>query len=441
MASKIKIFKLIPTLLFLIAPVALANGSLAQFGNTMRLVFQFQSKDSAMQTLGPSAVAMNFDLTNAGQQSLYHLSEGDVDFRNIYLIDVKNNQTFQSISRLPGFQGPIYPNVPPPVVISSKPDPELEGQWWIEKLRVEKAWDLATGKGVTVADCDAGWRTGESDLIPNLKMEDRYDLSDKKNPFKVDDGSYVYHGTAVAAIMSAALDEKGTNGISFDAKIVPLQNFNYSSHLDSLDKEEATARCILRAITIQDVRIIVLENQTATGSSETFIGTRNAVRLALKSGITVVSAAGNYSVELTAEELDNTESIIVGALLADGTKAGFSNFGKRVSIAAYGEELYTLFGPDGAMGEFGGTSGATPQVAATVALMLEANPRLTPNQVRKILEQTRITEPGNNMVGGRLDVFAAVLAAKDAKPEPNDLQKMHRFRKQVITILQKNKES
>ena len=100
--------------------------------------------------------------------------------------------------------------------------------------------------------------------------------------------------------------------MSPDAKLVPLQHYNYSLE-DDLDKEEGTAACILHALTIPDVKVIVLENQTH-GSSETFMGTRAAVRLALKAGVTIVSAGGNKSNELKEEAQDDTGSIIVGAV-------------------------------------------------------------------------------------------------------------------------------
>ncbi|NJL25012.1 MAG: S8 family serine peptidase, partial [Calothrix sp. SM1_5_4] len=113
------------------------------------------------------------------------------------------------------------------------------------------------------------------------------------------------------------LDGVGTNGIAFNSKIVPLQNYNYNEQ-DDIDKEEATARCVLKAIEIPEVNIIVLENQTATGSSETFSGTRDAVRLAIRSGLIVIGAAGNSGVELKEELKDDTGSIIVGALSKSG---------------------------------------------------------------------------------------------------------------------------
>ncbi len=379
---------------------------------------------------------VDFGLTQAQMLAIFDATGGNVDFRNIVSIDVSSHAAALNLKGLPGFDSIIQPNVPPPFNASFTPDPALAGEWWIDALNVPEAWETVSGRGVTIADCDSGFYVEESDLRPNFLMDYAYDLSDKDAPTVVNDGNFVFHGTAVTSIMAGAADGQGTNGIAYDAKIVPLQNFNYDSAKDDLDKEEATSRCILRALTVPGVRIIVLENQTAEGSSETFAGTREAVKLALSSGVTIVSAAGNASKELVAERDDDTGSIIVGALNQQGGKAYFSNFGARVSVAAFGENLKTLFGPNGLLDKFGGTSGATPQVAATVALMLEANPELTPAQVKTALVNTRRQTDGTNQIGGQLDAGAAVNQSRAMAEDAEQMRRQAALKAKVLQILE-----
>lgn len=385
---------------------------------------------------------MTFGLNQEQVRNILKVSGDRVNLGNVFYVEGDSSQLAEFKSK-PGFSGMIRKDVPPPVqVVVGRPgsytqvtgDVEFTDQWWVRDLGVKNAWTMASGAGVTIADCDAGFYHDESDLHDNFLLDYRYDLSNTDDPNTVNDGPYAYHGTAVTSIMAGVMDGKGTNGIAYNAKIVPLQNYNYDA-TDKLDKEEATAKCILKAIDTPEVDVLVLENQTANGSSETFIGTRDAVRLAMQAGIIVVGAAGNYEQELIEETKDNTGSIIVGALNQDGTSAYWSNYGDRATVAAYGENLHTLYGPNGQYGEFGGTSGATPQVAATVALMKEVNPTLTPDQARQILQDTRDLNDGNRKTGGRLQTDRAVEAAKNLTASPTVHNRQLAVRKALQEIL------
>jgi subtilisin family serine protease len=409
--------------------VLMAIAARAEAADQIRYIF----KGQPMRV--PGAQQMSFGLTQEQAARISSLTGGEVNLGNYYFID-RNASDMVTFATEPGYSGKIFPNVPPPV-LAIEADPELKSQWWIEKLNVKPAWDIASGKGVTIADCDAGFYYNEPDLNANMLVDLRWDFSDTDHPTVVDDGNYTYHGTAVASIMASVLDGKGTNGIAYNAKIVPFQNYNYASN-DKLNKEEATAQCVLKAISTPNVNIIVLENQMANGSSEAFAGTRDAVRLAMKAGIIVVSAAGNASVQLIEEAKDNTGSIIVGANTPNESSEGFSNYGDRVTVGAFGEQLHTLYGPDGKMGEFSGTSGATPQVAGTVALMKEANPMLTPDLAAQILHDTRKLTDSNSKTGGMLDSAAAVQKAKDTAGSTNTTGawfSQWMFRQQLTAIL------
>lgn len=293
-------------------------------------------------------------------------------------------------------------------------DPELENQWWAKNLMLEKVWQHATGKGVTIASCDAGVFLHEADLEPNLITQKRYDFSDKDHPRSVNDGKFVSQGTAAAALMVGVKDGQGTNGIAYNAKLIPLQNFNYDSELDDLDKELATASCIRAAAATRDVRVLLVVNQTRSGSAEAAKITRSAVKEAIEAGVIVVSTAGDSSVRLSNDLDFRTGSIVVGAIQRNESAALFSNYGERVTIGAYGEKIFTLGGQFGEMKNFAGSPAAAAQVAATVALMLEVQPKLLPTDIERILKQTRETTRGNLKVGGRLNILKAITAAQQS---------------------------
>ena len=89
----------------------------------------------------------------------------------------------------------------------------------------------------------------------------------------------------------------------------------------------------------------------------------------------------------------------------------------KPDIAATDNNLITGAGgfgfPDGQGNvRFPGTSSAAPHAAAVAALLLSANPNLTPAQVRDLLTNTAVDlgEPGpdNTFGAGRIDAFAGV---------------------------------
>jgi subtilisin family serine protease len=146
---------------------------------------------------------------------------------------------------------------------------------------------------------------------------------------------------------------------------------------------------------------------TEDGASSTYINT------AVDAGLVVVIATGNESAtECIAPPAAADKSIAVGASAhyrtlerSDDKVTGFSNEGPRdddgdadhfdeykPNVVAPGAGIISAYGNvlgDGSeYQQLSGTSMATPHIAGCVALLLQANPALTPLQVRSILQNT-----------------------------------------------------
>lgn len=115
----------------------------------------------------------------------------------------------------------------------------------------------------------------------------------------------------------------------------------------------------------------------------------------------------------------------------DGETWWGTNHGPEVDIAAPGVHNMTTdisgadgYTPDDYIPNFNGTSSATPIIAGACALVISANPTLTGTQVAQIITQTAAkvgpypyVNGRNDFFGaGRLDVFAAVQAARSLLP-------------------------
>lgn len=81
-----------------------------------------------------------------------------------------------------------------------------------------------------------------------------------------------------------------------------------------------------------------------------------------------------------------------------------------------------------------GTSMATPHVAGIVALMLEANPQLSPDEVKEILQKTATNIPGAEpweVGAGYVNAYAAVDASFEHRQYGETLNMNHQFNSEV----------
>jgi serine protease AprX len=320
-----------------------------------------------------------------------------------------------------------------------------------------------TGAGVGVAVIDSGITTWHDDLTNltsavfpygNQRVRKFVDFVNRHSLPYDDNG----HGSHVAGIIAGnGYDSKGEKtGIAPNASIVALKV------LDAQGKgtiSNIIAALNWVAVNGRTYNIKVVNMSVGAGIYESYW--TDPLTLAAKAvtekGITVVTAAGNLGKNangrlqyggITAP--GNAPWVLtVGASTTNGTMtrkddqmASFSSsgptagdFGAKPDLVAPGtgtvslavpgstlyatKALYLLAGklPLGVKPylSLSGTSMAAPVVSGTVALMLQANPNLTPNLIKAILQYTAQQYPGYSSLrqgAGFLNTLGAVRLAR-----------------------------
>jgi hypothetical protein len=151
-----------------------------------------------------------------------------------------------------------------------------------------------------------------------------------------------------------------------------------------------------------------------------------AADIAVSKGIVVVTSAGNDGFNSSHNTLnapaDAFNVVTVGAVTLGKQRAAFSSIGPTVDgrikpdVMALGVNNYTARFGAGGVGYLNsnvGTSLACPMVAGVCAMLLSANPELTPLQVKDILRNTasNSTFPNSQMGYGIVDAWSAVQLA------------------------------
>lgn len=286
-------------------------------------------------------------------------------------------------------------------------DPAFAGQWGIEKTGVDAAWDLTRGSGgVVVAVVDTGVKA-----LPDFsgRLLAGHDFVNDDSDATDDNG----HGTMTAGVIAAAGNNRtGIAGICWYCKIMPVKVLNAKG----MGTYSAIAEGI-RWAADHDADII---NLSLGGADDSEL-LRDAVTYATGKGVVVLAAAGNDGSPAPHYPAAIPAAIAVGASTSGDTRYGWSNYGSGwVDIAAPG--CNPAQGMNGVVGEFCGTSSATPFASGVAALLASTTPVPSSATIRAALISSAARIPGTWVPtsSGRVDAPAALAAlpAEDDSVEP-----------------------
>ena len=283
-------------------------------------------------------------------------------------------------------------------------------RWRLDLIKAPNAWAQGyTGKGVIVAVLDGGVDYTHPDLQQNIWTNPREipgnGIDDDHNGFVDDvhgwnfinqnndpnDSVYDGHGTHVAGIIAAANNGFGVTGVAYNAKIMPVKV------IEGPDTADTNVANGIRYAVQNGARVINISLGKEPGAPVS-ADLQTAMQFANQAGAVIVIAAGNRRQKMGAIAPDNPADyaasqgigIAVGAIDINHKQAIDSNpagINRLPYVLAPGVNVQSTF-PGNSYATYSGTSMATPHVAGVVALMLSANPRLTPAQVSEILMGT-----------------------------------------------------
>lgn len=278
-------------------------------------------------------------------------------------------------------------------------DPKFSLQWHLPKIQAPSAWDSTAGAGITVAILDTGVEATHPDLVNNL-------VPGWNSVSKTNDTSPVrWHGTSVAGVVAATSNNStGVASVAWNAKIMPIRITNLSSG-NALWSDVASGLVWAadHGADVANISYMVTNSSTVATAAQYM---RN------KGGVIVV-AAGNDNKDPGFS--DSPYMITVAATDSSDNKAEFSNYGNLIDVAAPGKGIHTTY-TNGGYAKAWGTSFASPATAGVVALIMAANPYLTPDEVEAVLEQSADdliagTEWHKYFGHGRVNAAAAVALA------------------------------
>ncbi len=320
-----------------------------------------------------------------------------------------------------------------------------------------------TGKGIGIAVIDSGIPTFHDDLTNNTSTLFPYgNQRVKKFVDFVNGRTLPYddngHGSHVAGIIAGnGYDSLGQKmGIAPDASLISLKVLDANGQ-GTIANIIAALNWVAANATTYNIKVVNMSVGASIHESYWTDPLTLAAKAVTDKGITVVTAAGNLGKNGSGAQqyggitapgnapwvLTVGASSTMGTLTRlDDTMAGYSSrgptfkdFGAKPDLVAPGTGTVSLAVPGSTFYAtkaqyllagvlrsatkpyltLSGTSMASPVVAGTVALMLQANPNLTPNLIKAILQYTAQQYRGYGPLeqgAGFLNSLGAVRLAK-----------------------------
>lgn len=277
----------------------------------------------------------------------------------------------------------------------------LGGNYWdLDQINAPEVWAQGyTGQGIVVAVVDSGVDITHTDLDANIWVNSREiagnGLDDDSNGFIDDIHGWDFvdsdnvtndldsHGTHVAGTIAAENNGTGATGVAYNAQIMPVRVLD----ADGNGRYSDVAAGIRYAA---DSGADIINLSLGGGSTNSQVVA--AIEYAVQRGALVVIAAGNEGDDQPSFPANITSPgvLAVGAVNNNQKMASFSNLAGSSPVnyvVAPGVGIYSTT-PNNNYASFNGTSMAAPHIAGVAALLLSANPNLSPEQLVSVLTNT-----------------------------------------------------
>ncbi len=252
---------------------------------------------------------------------------------------------------------------------------EITAQWGLKHLLIHNMWEITRGNPeIIVAVLDTGIDSSHPDLAGQVIKEVNFSSSPTS-------GDIYGHGTHIAGIIAAKLDNQGIAGVAPSSRLL---NVKVAEDDGTCDIENVASG--IKWAVDNGARIINISIQLSNTSESL----EKAIEHAIENGVIIVAAAGNNRFEQAVYPAYHPATIAVTAITQENTLAPLANAASWIDFAMPGHNIYSTM-PNGAYGYKTGTSFATAHMSGFVALLcsivsVTENTTNTVEQVHELLD-------------------------------------------------------
>ncbi|HLR03507.1 MAG TPA: S8 family serine peptidase [Virgibacillus sp.] len=286
-------------------------------------------------------------------------------------------------------------------------DVHPDQEWNYDMINAPEAWDTTPGSSETsIAVLDTGIDADHQNL------SDYVDTEAGKSFVGGDTSDGQGHGTHVAGTIASYGD---VSGVMEEATLIPVKVLDDNGSGSMYDIQEGITYAAGEGADVINMSL---------GGGGYDQGMEEAIETANSEGTIVVAASGNDGMEQVSYPAAYDGAVAVGSVDSDEQRSDFSNYGPELDVMAPGSDIYSTVPGDG-YEKMSGTSMATPHIAGVMGLIRSADPDISVDDARSVLNDTAQDAGSENEYGnGIADAAAAVQEADNGDggedPDPED---------------------